>query len=325
MSRSLDEMVRRVDNRRRRGRNSSLVIREVGGTRAAEPVAPAGRLRPWAATVVATAVSTYALDGVATAAGVLLVASGALGDLGHWHALVFLAATYAAWGIGLRANLRANWSLLEQTGMSTNALSKAAYDLTRLRRSGVRDRRIASAAGYLGLELAKEAPYYAGAFGAAVLSDSVSSTDAIVFLAGTNVGAAGYEYGLAGLTRFVLRVRYPQACVSPDTDPVPGKYLAEHSSRVEPDETRTSNASSRTMSLGRHDQDDDCRGPCCSRQGPPVSPVLRILGVRGPATGHRPSENPSSAASGPASARWFAHPRPPRDRTLFSTGCAALT
>jgi len=36
---------------------------------------------------------------------------------------------------------------------------------------------------YLGLELVKEAPYYAGAFGAAVVSDSVSSTDAIVFLA----------------------------------------------------------------------------------------------------------------------------------------------
>jgi len=51
--------------------------------------------------------------------------------------------------------------------------------------------------------------YYAGAFGAAVFHDSVSSTDAIVFLAGTNVGAAGYEYGLARLTRFVLRSRSP--------------------------------------------------------------------------------------------------------------------
>jgi hypothetical protein len=110
---------------------------------APEPVVPAGRRRllsSWAATVTVTAVSTYALDGVATAAGVLLVASGALGGLGHWHALVFLAATYAAWGMGLRANLRANWTLLEQTGMSTNALSKAAHDLTRRTRPRPPDR-----------------------------------------------------------------------------------------------------------------------------------------------------------------------------------------
>jgi hypothetical protein len=220
---------------------------KAGTVGAPEPVVHAGRRRrlsPWAATVAATAVSTYALDGVATAAGVLLVASHALGGLGHWHALVFLVATYAAWGAGLRANLRANWSLLEQTGMSTNALSKAAHDLTRLRSTSDRDRRIASAAGYLGLELAKEAPYYAGAFGAAVLSDSVSSTDAIVFLAGTNLGAAGYEYALARLTRLVLRLRSPRAGASFDSDPVPREYLAEHSSRVEPAETRTNNASS---------------------------------------------------------------------------------
>ena len=59
---------------------------------APEPVVPAGRRRllsSWAATVTATAVSTYALDGVATAAGVVLVASGALGGVGSWHALVF--------------------------------------------------------------------------------------------------------------------------------------------------------------------------------------------------------------------------------------------
>ena len=155
----------------------------------------------------ATAVSAYALDAVATAAGVLLVASHALSGLLHWQALVFLAATYVAWGAGLRVNLRANWSLLERTGTSTNALSKAAHDLTRLRTASVRARRIASAAGYVVTELAKEVPYYAGAFGAAVVTDSVSSTDAILFLAGANLGAAGYEYGLARLTRTALRRR----------------------------------------------------------------------------------------------------------------------
>jgi hypothetical protein len=196
-------------------------------------------LTPWAVTLAATVVSTWALDAVATTAGVLLVASDALAGLAHWHMLVFLAATYAAWAVGLRANLRANWSLLEETGTSTNALSKAAHDVAKRRTASVRARRIASAVGYVGTELAKEAPYYAGAFGAAVLSDSVSSNDAIVFLGGANLGAAGYEYGLARLTGSVLRLRSPRACASFDTDWVPGEYLAEYYSEVEPDERQT--------------------------------------------------------------------------------------
>ena len=191
---------------------------------------------PWVVTIGATAVSAYALDAVATAAGVLLVASHALSGLLHWQALVFLAATYVAWGAGLRVNLRANWSLLERTGTSTNALSKAAHDLTRLRTASVRARRIASAAGYVVTELAKEIPYYAGAFGAAVVTDSVSSTDAILFLAGANLGAAGYEYGLARLTRTALRRR---SCASFDTDWVPSEYLRDYYREVEPDERET--------------------------------------------------------------------------------------
>ncbi len=70
-----------------------------------------------------------------------------------------------------------------------------------------RMQRIAAAAGYLGTELAKEAPYYAGAFGAVFLSDSVSSADALIFLAGTNLGAAAYEYALGLLTRAFLKRR----------------------------------------------------------------------------------------------------------------------
>jgi hypothetical protein len=58
-------------------------------------------------------------------------------------------------------NLSANWSLLRLTGTSTNALSKAAFELTR--RRDVRTQRIAAAAGYVAVEIAKEAPYYAGA------------------------------------------------------------------------------------------------------------------------------------------------------------------
>ncbi len=167
---------------------------------------PISTARAWLLTFVATAASTYALDAVATAAGVLLVASGLLGGFDHRLLLAFLVGSYVLWGAGLRVNLKANWVLLEETGTSTNVFSKAAYDLARAG-TGVPGRKVAAAAGYVGTELAKEAPYYAGAFGAAVLSDSLSANEALVFLAGTNLGAAAYEYGLGRLTRVFLRLR----------------------------------------------------------------------------------------------------------------------
>jgi hypothetical protein len=94
-----------------------------------------------------------------------------------------------------------------RTGTSTNAVSKAAHDMARARGAGPRLRRRAASAGYVVCELAKEVPYYASASGAALLSDAVSAGDAIVFLAGTNVGAAVYECAVAGATRKLLRRR----------------------------------------------------------------------------------------------------------------------
>jgi hypothetical protein len=157
----------------------------------------------WLFTLAATAASTYALDAVATAVGVLLVTSQLLSGLDHALVFTVLAVSYVLWAAGLRANLRANWMLLCRTATSTNVLSKAAFELTR--RRGARVQRVAADAGYVAAELAKEALYYAGAFGAAVLTDGVSSRDALLFLAGTNLGAAAYEYGLARATRRLLR------------------------------------------------------------------------------------------------------------------------
>lgn len=159
----------------------------------------------WAVSLAATGASTYALDATATAAGIYLVASGLLAGLNHQWMLAFLVASYTLWGLGLRVNLRANWTLLETTGTSTNVLSKAAYDMTRRRASSAHMSRRAAAFGYIGTEAAKELPYYTAAVSAAVVTDSISSNEALVFLGGTNLGAALYEYGLAHLTAVLVR------------------------------------------------------------------------------------------------------------------------
>ena len=175
--------------------------------RAAGAPAPRHRASVWLVTAVATVASTYTLEAVATATGILLAASGLLAGVGRPLLLGFLAVTYLAWAAGMRANLAANWSLLESTGTSTNLPSKAAHELALARGARPRTRRLAASAGYVLTELAKELPYYTGAFGADLATDAVSTDDALVFLAGTNLGAAVYEYGVARATRTFLKVR----------------------------------------------------------------------------------------------------------------------
>jgi hypothetical protein len=160
--------------------------------------------RRWVITLAATVASTVAIDAVATAAGLALAASGVLGGASHELLLAVVLATYAAWILGLRANLHANLALLRTTGTSTNALSKAAHDLAARRTARPRVLAWAASLGYVARELAMEVPYYAGAFGAA-LTDSVTAHDALVFIAGANLGAAACEFAVARGTRAFLR------------------------------------------------------------------------------------------------------------------------
>lgn len=193
----------------------------------------------WSISLAATGISTYALDAVATTSGVLLVASGALGGLDQMLGLLFLASTYAIWGIGLRVNIQANWKLLEQTGTSTSILSKAAYDLAKTRGARLHNRKMAAAFGYAIVELVKESPYYAGAFGVAVLIDDVTANEALIFLGGANLGAAGYEYGLARATRAILRQRALHGYASFEQDWIPTEYLSNYYHIVGSDERQT--------------------------------------------------------------------------------------
>ena len=188
----------------------------------------------WGITLTATAASTYALDLVATATGLALAGSHLLRGLDQPLVIAFLACTYIAWAAGLRVNLAANARLLERTGTSTNVLSKAAFDIVRRRSASVRAQRFAAGAGYVATELVKEVPYYAGAF-ALLLTDTMTAKDAIIFLGGANLGAAAYEYGLGRLTRAFLGRDYAAF----ESDWVPGEYLTDYYSEVEPDEVET--------------------------------------------------------------------------------------
>lgn len=169
-----------------------------------------GAMIRWVVTLGATGVSMVVLDVVATVVGAILVASNLFDGTSQGVVIGFLAVTYLLWAAGLRANVVANWGLLEQTGTSTNLPSKVMFELVRCRASTPTAPRVASAIGYVGTEIAKEAPYYAGAFGTALVSDAVTSLDALVFIAGTNIGAGAYEYGVARLSRVVLDRRAPR-------------------------------------------------------------------------------------------------------------------
>ena len=202
------------------------------GARLSRELRRFGSTARWTLTIAATAASTLALEAVATAAGVLLAASHVLDGAHRTVVLGVLATTYVVWVAGLRVSLRANWRLLDETGTSTNACSsKMAFELARLRSCSPRRVRATSAVGYVATEVAKEATYYAGAFGTALVSSSVDAMDALVFLGGANLGAAVYEYGVARLVRGLLghrpdRLPRPR---SPLTEAVHAWYEPEHS------------------------------------------------------------------------------------------------
>ncbi len=126
-------------------------------------------------------------------------------------------------------------------------LSKAAYDLVTLRTGSVRARRARGRVGYVGTEFAKEAPYYAGAFGAALLTETVSANDALDLPRRRQPGRRRLRVRARPLAYAFLREmpgrpgrhRGAPAYAAFEDDWVPREYLADYYSAVEPDERRT--------------------------------------------------------------------------------------
>lgn len=182
----------------------------------------ADRARRWGVTLVVAAMSFLAVDVVATAGGIALASFGIVQSQGRPAASALLGASYLVWAFGLRFNLRANCELLEATSTSTNIFSKFMFDRAVGRSASHRARRIAASVGYVGMEVAFELPYYISAFGAAAATEMIDSTDALIFLAGTNLAAGAYEYTLGRITyRFVCTRdrRWPASSGVPSTRP----------------------------------------------------------------------------------------------------------
>jgi hypothetical protein len=164
------------------------------------------RLRRWGVTLAAAATSFATLDLVATAGGITLASSGVFEGQARMVVYGLLAVSYVVWAAGMRVNLRANADLLTTTGTSTNVFSKFLFDRAKARSASPRACGAAASIGYVGMQLVIEMPYYIGAFGAAAASDMIDSTDALIFVAGSNVAAAGYEFVIGRLTQsFVIR------------------------------------------------------------------------------------------------------------------------
>ena len=196
--------------------------------------------RRWGATVAASVLTTYALDLVATAMGLAVAGSGLLAGIDYFLALTLLLTSYVFWGSGLWQVIKANWALLQRTGACTNVLAKAGHDLAVRLGWSLRGRKVAACVGNTATELAKEAPYYIGAGGVALLSDTVDAVDAIVFLAGANTGAAIYGFALArGLGFFLARLAKRGVYASFETEWEPGAYLREYYSEIESEERAT--------------------------------------------------------------------------------------
>ncbi len=163
------------------------------------------KLGRWGITVGANVASTYALDGTAVIAGLALTKTGIQEHVSTETLIGFLAASYGVWFKGLYENVKENWKLLEEQGVSTSALSKAFHDYSKSKGWSERSQRLATAAGYVGLEIAKELPFYLGAFGSATFFEGISDKDAITFLAGANIGGGFYEYTLAKGTKMARK------------------------------------------------------------------------------------------------------------------------
>ena len=160
-------------------------------------------------TLVANVASSYALEGVsALCAG----AFGLLDPLRHVGGpalLLAVLASYTAWLGGLALNVHGNWRLLERESVSVSVTSKLLHDTARRLTGSRRVQYGAAAFGFVIWEAVKEVPWLLATIG---VEAAAGSHHGWSFLAGSNVGAMGYNLVQAGITLQLVRPRTTRKC-----------------------------------------------------------------------------------------------------------------
>ncbi len=156
-------------------------------------------------TSLSSVASGFTLEAICVPTGVAAATMNPLKEVSFEAALGILGVSYVAWGYGIWTNYNQVWKALQEVGVGTSVWAKVGYDLSTAATS--RDffkkmpavseflKRGSTLIGFTALELAKELPYYAVAFGGKLAIEQLdlnlyTPNMEISFLAGANLAAA---------------------------------------------------------------------------------------------------------------------------------------
>ncbi|MDO8638114.1 MAG: hypothetical protein Q7R43_00945 [Candidatus Daviesbacteria bacterium] len=157
-----------------------------------------------------TVLSSFGIEAAAFTGATITAGINPLANLDTKYALVAVAISYIPLFTGMLKIADQSWYTLKETGVSVNMFAKFGYDLSRKITRNERVQKAATYTTFLGLELAKEVPWWIGAFtGKEIISDWVPELTTpnieYAFLTGANIFAAGYEYAQVGGVELALR------------------------------------------------------------------------------------------------------------------------
>lgn len=157
-----------------------------------------------------TLLSSFGLEVVAIGGATITAGINPFANLDAKYAVGAVVVSYIPYLTSLFKNADQSWKSLQETGISVNIFAKAGYDLSKNITGSQKLQKFSAYSGFLGSELAKEIPWYIGAFaGKEIMSGWVpelyTPNIEYAFLAGANVFAAGYLYAQAGGVELALR------------------------------------------------------------------------------------------------------------------------
>lgn len=163
--------------------------------------------------------SSALLEGVALVGAKLAIEKQIFAGWDPKLAVAALVVSYIPLVHGTLTNAKQAWNTLEEGGVSVSPGAKFSYDVAKNRTSNERVQKIATYIGFSFFEVAKEIPWYVGAFwgdSVAQLAEKAPLVGALVeplisnltpthevtneelaYLTGANVFATGYQYAQA--------------------------------------------------------------------------------------------------------------------------------